>query len=367
MDSQKKDVRILMLHLVDREDQYGGVEKIILDLSSGLCQKGIRVGIAINPSKVLEKAAKIGIPCFPLSHPSRHNFFAAFTEIRRVAKASGASLIQSHHRYATFCAQVNPLRRYYLVHTFHVEQFTKKALRFFGDEAVAVSHGVRRHFVKEFGVEESKITVIHNGVDPPPVLGSGKAILRKRPDQVNIVLIGRLEEQKGHEVFLAALERLDPLKRARVKAVFLGEGTRRPLLEKTIRDKRLSGTVELIGHRENVFDYLLNADFSVHPSLWEGFGLSVIESYLCGKPVIATSVGGLPEVVEDGRTGRLIPPRDPEALARILEEWIEHPERVKAYGEAAREYARTRFSKEKMVAAYAQFYERIWVKKQLSR
>jgi glycosyltransferase involved in cell wall biosynthesis len=138
-----------------------------------------------------------------------------------------------------------------------------------------------------------------------------------QPGEILIGSVGRLDVQKGYQDFIVAARRVaDAHREARFAIV--GEGPLRSSLERLIRDMRLTDRFTLCGFRSDVADFLSAIDYFVCSSLWEGGPLVVIEAMLLGKPVIATSVGLIPEVILTGRTGYLVTPSDPKALADAI-------------------------------------------------
>src|SRR5204863_6176125 len=132
----------------------------------------------------------------------------------------------------------------------------------------------------------------------------------------------------------------------------VGDGPRKRELEDLVVARGLGRHIEFLGHRDDVPSLLASADAFVLPSRSEAFPNSVIEAMAAGLPVIANGVGGLLDLVDDGRTGLLVPPADPEALAPALRFLLENPSRAAAMGAAARVDVQRRFSFERMVAAF---------------
>jgi glycosyltransferase involved in cell wall biosynthesis len=153
----------------------------------------------------------------------------------------------------------------------------------------------------------------------------------------------------------AAIARLVPrypLLRLRVA----GDGPRAQELRALAASLGVADRVALLGHREDVAMLLEEADLFVLPSRSEAFPNSVVEAMAAGLPVIASAVGGLPELVDSGRTGLLVPPDDPVALASALEALVSVPERARAMGDAARTEIARRYSFDRMVRSFEDLY-----------
>jgi glycosyltransferase involved in cell wall biosynthesis len=137
-----------------------------------------------------------------------------------------------------------------------------------------------------------------------------------KKDDVLIGVVGRLSPEKGHEYFLAAMRQLPS--DLPVKAVFVGDGQEKERLSNTIRESGLEGKVMLVGYKADVAPFYRECDIIALPSLAEGMPNAALEAMAFGKPVVASAVGGIPEVVIDKQTGILVPPSNPEALAAAL-------------------------------------------------
>ena len=194
--------------------------------------------------------------------------------------------------------------------------------------------------------------VIPNGIDlerfaraPEPVAG-------------RVLFVGRFAPPKRHDLVLRAFA--DVHERFPGSELwFVGDGDDRPASERLAAELGVQGATRFLGVREDVPDLLAQAACVVLASDYEGCPLSVIEAMAAGVPVVATSVGGVPEVVRDGVTGILAEPGRPEGLARGLAELLGDEARAVELGRAGRELARERFSREQMAAATAEVYERV--------
>jgi glycosyltransferase involved in cell wall biosynthesis len=134
--------------------------------------------------------------------------------------------------------------------------------------------------------------------------------------------VGRLDEQKAPLDFVAAFARLG---RDDVLGVWVGDGPLRAAVERDVRDRGLEDRMLLLGHRRDVPDLLPAFDVFALSSLYEGVPCAVVEAIRCGIPVVATAVNGVHEVVVPGRSGLLVPPRDPRALARAMAALLDDP------------------------------------------
>ncbi len=227
-----------------------------------------------------------------------------------------------------------------------------RVLRIAGLPVVACGPGVARA-LGEHGVRV-RATVV-NGVAPAPPAADRAAVARELelPAEAPLLVApGRLVEQKNHELALEALERVPGAALA-----ILGEGPLRTGLEEHARRNGLAGRVALPGVRRDARAIMGAADAIVLPSRWEGLPLVALEALAAGRPIVATSVRGLRELLDDERTALLVP-EDAEALAAAIRRVLEHPDLARSLGDAGLQEA-GRYSEDAMVDAYRRLYEEV--------
>lgn len=214
------------------------------------------------------------------------------------------------------------------------------------DRLVVCSDAMRAHLVSELGADPDRLDVVGGGVDSATFDAPAADVAAWRREAGTdglVAFAGRLEHEKGVDVLLAALARLASRGRD-VRLVIAGSGTQGAALaargtELGIAD-RVSWAGFLPSHR--VAGLLASADVACVPSRAEPFGLVALEAMAVGAPLVASRVGGLAEVVEDGRTGRLVAPDDPDALALALESVLDDPGMATAQAAAAQAVAASR-------------------------
>lgn len=200
------------------------------------------------------------------------------------------------------------------------------------------------------GVAASKITVIPNGVDcerfaPQPAL-------RKRGQ---IVMVANLREEKGHDTLIDAAPRVVAA-RPETKFLIVGDGPLRSALERRVASLGLGGSFEFLGERHDVPALLAASEIFVLPSRTEASPNGVLEAMAAGVPIVATRVGGIPELVESGASGVLVEPDRPATLADALIDLMERPEWGRTLGRAAREVAEEQHGFDRMVAQFERLY-----------
>jgi glycosyltransferase involved in cell wall biosynthesis len=198
--------------------------------------------------------------------------------------------------------------------------------------------------------DAERTVVIPNAVDV-------SAAPQARPDRPKplIVAVGRLKAPKDFVTFVRALSVLPPRS---FEAVIVGEGPDRRRLEEEIRRLGLAERVRLVGERADVPELLAGADIFVLPSASEGMPVSVLEGMAAGLPVVASRVGGVPELVVDGQTGVLVGPREPDELAAALERLVGEPALRRRLGDAGRTRAREHFDLDPFRRAHVELYSR---------
>ncbi|MFB3819672.1 MAG: glycosyltransferase family 4 protein [Candidatus Methylomirabilales bacterium] len=218
-------------------------------------------------------------------------------------------------------------------------------------DAVVAQGAFLAEEVRGLGVESGRLRVIHNGVHlaPPPPL----------PDAPGLLAVGSLSHKKGLDVLLRALAAVAREAPA-VRLVLAGEGPEAERLRALAGELGIAGHVRFAGVVTGPpkTDLLAAARIVVVPSRREPFSNALLEAMAAGRAVVATAVGGSLEVVEDGRSGLLVPPEDPAALAAALLALLRAPERARALAEGARKRAEE-FSWERMVDAYEALYREV--------
>jgi len=224
---------------------------------------------------------------------------------------------------------------------------------------LAVSDDLRRRVIAEERIDPQRVEVLYNAIecdafDSPPTEPL-PALPGRRGFRVGIV--GRLEYRKDHLTAVRAAARVV----AQVpEAVFclVGDGPERSRIENEIARLGLADHVRLLGERDDVARLLHAFDLYVLCSVTEGLSLSILEAMAAGLPVVATRVGGNPELLDQGRAGILIPARDPDALADAIIDLLINREKASALGRAARERARRSFDIRTVARRLEEIYER---------
>jgi glycosyltransferase involved in cell wall biosynthesis len=352
----------------------GGVEEVVLALLQRLDPGEFRLALAA-PAPLLEAFApdlvgvRVDAEAVAVESPLDRRGLARLSDfMRRFAPA-----VVNPHLFRT-TAIAAPLARWHgarVVETYHGREGWRRGLlggsflpdrlvARFVDRVIAVSEAARTFLIDGKGYPAAKITVVPNGRDLSVFRpGAARDAARKELGLDRAVplvgVVGRLETQKGHGYLLEAWPSVvGEFPDARL--LLVGDGTLRDTLQARARELGVADSLILAGFRADVPRMLDAMDVVCLPSLYEGMPLTAIEGSAMARPVVATAVDGTPEVVRDGRTGRLVPPADPPALARALRELLGDPDGARRMGQAGRDWALLRFDLDRQVAATAHVY-----------
>ncbi|AUX43777.1 glycosyltransferase [Sorangium cellulosum] len=364
--------------------EVGGLEKVVLGLLDRLGDHGFGLSLICldGEGRLFSEVKLPRSNCLVITKdlrpvlPGVKSDPEAILWIRRFLHQRGVDVVHVHNRAPLIFAGIaaRMLRdRPIVLYSEHnqinrAKGFDRRKFGYYAylaDEMVAVSHDLKRILVEDVKVR-APVRVIHNGIDGSRFVRAQQGDARAR---IRAELgIGEGEfvfgcavvhiEQKGLRFLIdAAPEVLRRVPEARF--VIAGDGPLRPDLQRRARDAGLGDRVIFPGYRSDVPELISSFDTYVLPSLWEGLPLALLEALALGKPIVASRVGGVPEIVEHGQDGFLVPSANPGAL-------VEHLSRV-ARDEALRERARTRgpvkfaeqFSLEAMVDAHVRLFDEL--------
>lgn len=347
-------MRHKILFLITELDP-GGAEKQLFHLATGLDRDRFepRVLCLRGFGAVGEALLKAGIPAESLGMNRKWDVGAPF-RLKKKLRESTPDILHSFLFHANMLGRlvarragvkvvigsvrVCETRRHHLLW----DRLTQGQM----DCETCVCEAVREYTEREAGVDPSRLVTIPSGVELPDLAG----LDRSRPVAL---FVGRLEEQKDVKTLLAAW----PLVRKRVPAARLSIVGRGPL-EAGLRALGVEG-VDWHGFQADVAPHWRTARALVLPSLWEGLPNAVLEAMSWALPVVATSVGGSPELVREGVTGRLVPPGDPISLADRLSGILEDAALSDKMGREGRAVVEREFTMKRMVAANEALYDRL--------
>jgi glycosyltransferase involved in cell wall biosynthesis len=228
------------------------------------------------------------------------------------------------------------------------------------DHLIAVSRAIERKLDDE-GRVGAPISLIYNGVDltrysEPDICGSLHSEYAIPPDSPVVGVVARLEPEKGHPTLLEAWPAVIAAV-PKAHLLIVGEGTQRQKLEAQVASLGIGASVTFTGRRDDVPAVTAALDVAVLPSYREAQGLSILEAMALSRPVVASAVGGIPEMIEHGRTGLLVPPRDADALAAAIVRLLTDHPYADTLAKAAQSLVHDRFCVELMVRAIESIYD----------
>lgn len=338
-------------------------------------EAGATVIVACMPGGDVEREfGALGIPVEPIAFTTV-GLASAVLRVRALAQETGAEIIHSNGWLTNIVARLAARgSRPMVVNSVLVdpdaprlsgasrgEQVARNALdkrTIRRPDALAPITNAVAAKLEALGAPPERITVIPGSVDADGIRAAAESEspgFERGPDCRYVGTVGRLEAVKGAEVFVRAAAVVAQSHRD-VRFVIGGAGSLDGDLRAASVALRLSTRLDFLGKVPSAAATFAALDIVVVPSLSEGFGIVAAEAMALGKPVIASRVGGLPEVVEDGVTGILVDPDDPAALASAITVLLSDPDRARAMGEAGRVRVQENFTLERMTAGYLALY-----------
>lgn len=362
-------------------DVFAGTERHILDLAVSLRELGQFPTIACpEPGALAARARGAQIPLLPIpkrglldkaairqlttrlahnefdilhAHNGRTHLLAALA-IKHARRSRAICIATQHFLSPTRTTRHGP--KAFLANLLH-----KHASRFTA-HTIAISEAVRAAALARRDCPPNRITTIHNGIHPPELppnhhRAAVRASLGIAPETPLILCAARLQKEKDIPTLLRAMNRLTAA-HPHAKCLLAGEGDELPALQSLTHSLLLNQSIRFLGFRNDIPSLIDACDLFVLPSLAEPFGLVLLEAMALAKPVIATNAGGPPEIIDNHRTGLLVPPSDPAALAAALEHLLENPEKRRAFAAAAHARYLTHFTAKKMAAQTLALYQK---------
>ncbi len=364
-----------VLQVAQPED--GGVAEHVLRLSVGLQERGWPVQAAVPPTSTIReplRAAGVTVHELPMTRAPAPGDVAAARRLRAIDKAGGFGIVHGHSSKAGALVRGALRRPRRLVYTPHCFPFlaefdrsrrvvytaAEQALVARSGRIIGVCEWERDQARQALRGVDGRMDVVLNGVDGCVDAEPHPALVEWKGGQPLAAMIAVLRPQKDPLGLVRAAVRLgggDGAPVARVAIV--GNGELAGAVEQEILRCGVGDRVRLFPFEGDVAPYLHAIDLFVLPSAWEAMPIAVLEAMACGLPVLATEVGGVPEAIEHGSTGELVPARHPAALGDALARMLVDPARLHALGRRGAEVVRERFGVERMVDATAEIYERL--------
>jgi L-malate glycosyltransferase len=357
------------LHIDTARTWRGGQNQVLLTVN-GLRSLGHRASLVAHPDGELRRRAEEGLDLIPIAPRSELDLTAAW-RLSRVIKRLEPDVVHAHDSHGTAMASLAlslgaPTPAPALVVSrrvdFHLRGNSLSRWKHRQvDCFIAASEAIRRMLAAD-GIPAEKVITVHEGIDVEHVLAAPPVDIHATfwlPHHAPVVgNVAALVPHKGQRHLIEAAH-LVVREMPDVRFLILGEGELRDQLERLIRDYHLEKHVLMPGFRPDVLGCIKRFDLFVMSSVTEGLGTSVLDAMACARAVVATRAGGLPEIVEDGRTGMLVEPRDHAAMARAIVRLLKDERLCRRMGEAGLARVADRFTVERMVAETAAVYARV--------
>lgn len=351
---------------------YGGAETQLVQLATRLKERGWEVGVIsmLPPEAYVRELEVAAIPVFSLGMRRGVPDLRALFRLARIVRRERPCVFHSHMVHANLLARVcRPIASVpVLVCTAHNiwegSRWREWAYRLtdpFCDLTTQVSDAGLERYVRIGAVPARKIRFVPNGVDTNRFRPDIKARAYLR-DSLGLrsefiwLAVGRLEQAKDYPNMIRAFAKVHQLRRES-RLFIVGQGSLRAEMERLAAELGLGNVVNFLGVRRDIPELMNAADAYVMSSAWEGMPLVLLEAAAVGLPVVATDVGGNREIVLDGKTGLLVPPKDPDALAgAMLRVMTLSPGARAAMGQAARSHIEAHYSLDRVTDEWEALY-----------
>jgi len=343
--------KIRVLHIINSLD-IGGNERFLLQLLDHLPKERFHQEVCV-PDRGKDATRDLEQECRRLGTPikvirvSGNLDVRVLLKLKRLIRTRRFDIVHTHLIYSQVYGRiaaamagarcvVSSEQNIYEVKARLPFRWIERKLSGFTDRIIACSNGVREHLISRVGINPLKVIAVPNSVDTNVFFPVGKESplfpkvqhVRKELGIANgdvvIGTVGHMSQQKGQRFLVSAIP-LVRLRYPRAKFVFVGKGAMQKQLEEQARRLGVEDAVRFAGIRKDVPLVLNCFDVFVLPSLWEGFGTAIVEAMACGVAVVASRVGGIPEIVEDGVDGLLAPAGSAWHLARSIVRLLDDP------------------------------------------
>jgi len=354
----------------------GGAEVLVLQLAKNLDKKRFIVSVGYSGwSPLISEFRNVGVAIYYLRPNTKYDI-SFVMHLTNLIKRKGIDILQTHGLRLDFLSSVvSKLVKIPVIITRHVaisdhleNNLRKKVYSFFdryslsyAHRVVTVTRAVADDLISNQGIKPSKVSVIYNGVDLNK-FGSNfididaiKTELGLKRDYSVVGMVAQLVDFKGYPFFLKAAS-LVLKNNPKVYFLVVGKGPLQNELKNQAERLGIQNNVVFVGFCKDITKILSIMDIFTLSSLREGLPISMIEAMAAGKPVVATHVGGVPELVRDGVTGFIVLPRDSEALAEKIIELLNNKDKAEKMGTTGRKFVREKFSLERMIQEYESLY-----------
>lgn len=331
--------KIKLIHIISNLS-LGGAQILLLDILKNLQkdeQMEIKV-ICLDSGEFVRNFTECGIDVIDLKEKGLLNFKILF-KLKKILKDINPDIVHTHLNKADFYGRV-AAKLCGVKHIFSTchnysshhegadintislfDRIDNAVIKYTDSYIVAISEIVKRFILNRDGNFKSRTEVIYNGIDiskesyvtNEDSRRALRKILNLKNDDFVILISGRLEKQKGHSFFIKSMQNILKSKK-NIKLLIIGDGNLKGEIQNLITELDLNEYIILAGFQKNTEEYIEICDMVAVPSLWEGFGLVILEGMIKRKPVLASNTGGIPEIISDGINGILFESENEKSL-----------------------------------------------------
>lgn len=364
------------MHIIETLDA-GGAEKVLVDIVNHLPEEFESIVCCLKTSGIMaHRFVKNNLKIIELNKRNGNDFKLVF-KLRHLLVKHEIDVVHAHN-WNTFCESIlacilskGSKRIIHTIHGYHfdypnslygqfkkrIRHFIEKLLSFRSYKICTVSNEIKRYIENEIQIKGSKIEVVLNGidVDADAPYSISTSVINNKNNFFSLCFVGRLAVVKNLYTLLNAMKIIRK-SISSIRLFIVGDGPERISLEAYAQEIGIDDCVIFLGYRDDVKSILRSMDVLILPSFYEGISVALLEAMSCGRPVIASQVGGNVETVIHNETGLLFPPRDINALAECVIELYSNPELCHRMGRNAKTRARKNFNIKTTIIQYVELY-----------
>ncbi len=357
----------LVVHLIYCLDT-GGLERVMLNCIRGMADQGFRHAVvSLTHASSFAKQLPNDVPVYCLGKKPGADL-SVHLKLWRLLRDLRPTIL---HSYNLATLEYHPVGWLAGVRGhFHAEhgrdvndpkgenkkyQWLRRLISPFVQRFIAVSDDLNQWLLQQVRLPSAKVQLIYNGINTERFNSSAV-----KNNLFTFIHVARLSPIKDQTTLVNAFALLCQHSTKPCRLLLVGDGPLRPQLTQQVTELGLSTQVELLGERQDIAQLMQQSHVFVMSSLAEGIPMTVLEAMACGLPVVATAVGGLPELIQEGH-GKLVAPESATALAAAMQCYLEQPALAAAQGEQCRQRVCQQFSEPAMVAQYLSLYRAVRV------
>ncbi len=374
----KKNLPVKILYLITDLGIGGAEQLLLLTLKNLNRQKYIPTVCCFYRGQLADEIEDLGIKVIDLKMGNKFNILSLL-RLYPLLKKGKFDIVHTHLFHANIVGRIMArlcgvpvvisTLHYAFSYNGNLGIFLERLTARLADRIIVVSGAAKRFCIKEIGIPQDKIRLIYNGID----VDMGKSILTDKSairtqlslnNDFILGCVGRFNEVKGHYYLIKAAAEVIKVY-GKIKVLLIGSGPLGKYLRAVADKMGISGHIIFLDNRRDIPQVLDSLDLYILPSLQEGLSITLLEALAMGKPVIATAVGGNPEVIVDGQSGLLIPPKDYRALAEAIISLLNNREKAKDLGLRAMERVSEKFNIKNTVRETESLYETVMGAKEI--